>query len=163
MVEDLLDLVRIDAGQISFERKPVHLKALLSNAVEKMRLRAQENGVRLEDRIPALPIVIGDGDRLVQVFTNLIDNAIKHTPDGGVVVLRAGVSQGWVSIHIDDTGPGIPAEDLSRIFERFYQVDKARRGGQGRGVGLGLAISQQIVEAHQGRIVAQSSLGKGSR
>jgi len=92
-----------------------------------------------------------------------VDNAIKYTPADGKVVLRNDVSAGWISIHVDDSGAGIPSEDLSRIFERFYQVDKARSGGRGRGVGLGLAISRQIVEAHGGRIVAQSSEGRGSR
>lgn len=163
LVGDLLDLARIDAGQISFERTPVYLKILLSGIIEKLNLRAREKGVGLENRLPDLPIIIGDGDRLAQVFTNLVDNAIKHTPDGGIVRLQGNIDAGWVSIHVDDTGPGIPTEDLSRIFERFYQVDKARRGGEGRGVGLGLAISSQIVEAHKGRIVAQSTLGKGSR
>ena len=97
------------------------------------------------------------------MLTNLVDNAIKHTPKNGKVIVRCDVASGWISIHVDDSGAGIPSEDLSRIFERFYQVDKARSGGKGRGVGLGLAISRQIVEAHGGRIVAQSSVGKGSR
>ena len=94
---------------------------------------------------------------------NLLDNAIKHTPEGGTVRIHGEIEAGWVSIHVDDSGKGIPDQDLSRIFERFYQVDKARRGGGDRGVGLGLAISRQIVEAHGGRLVAQSSMGKGSR
>ena len=93
----------------------------------------------------------------------MVDNAIKHTPSDRKVIVHGNAAQGWISIHVDDSGSGIPGEDLSRIFERFYQVDKARRGGKDRGVGLGLAISRQIVEAHGGRIVAQSTIGKGSR
>jgi two-component system OmpR family sensor kinase len=163
LVEDLLDLARIDAGQIEFKRQPVDLKTLIVNVVEKMTLPAREKQVQLESHIAELPPMIGDGDRLAQVFTNLIDNAVKHTPPQGKVVVRGETVSGWISIHVDDSGAGIPSEDLSRIFERFYQVDKARGGGKTRGVGLGLAISRQIVDAHGGRIVAQSALGKGSR
>jgi signal transduction histidine kinase len=163
LVEDLLDLARIDAGQIEFKRKPVDLGTLLKRVVDRLALPAQERGVVLESLLGELPSMIGDGDRLAQVFTNLVDNAIKHTPAGRKVVIRGDASQGWISIHVDDSGAGFPSQDLSRIFERFYQVDKARRGGKDRGVGLGLAISRQIVEAHGGRIVAQSSIGKGSR
>jgi signal transduction histidine kinase len=163
LVEDLLDLARLDAGQIEFIRQPVDLQALLKRVVDKLVMRADERGVELVDNITELPAMIGDGDRLVQVFTNLVDNAIKHTPENGKVRVRTEAASGWISVHVDDSGSGIPSEDLSRIFERFYQVDKARSGGKGRGVGLGLAISRQIVEAHGGRIVAQSTVGKGSR
>jgi signal transduction histidine kinase len=163
LVEDLLDLARIDAGQIEFKRQPVDLRTLVSSVVDKLVLPAKEKGVILEKRLDQLPPMIGDGDRLAQVFTNLVDNAIKHTPTGRKVIVRGDQAQGWISIHVDDSGAGIPSEDLSRIFERFYQVDKARRGGKDRGVGLGLAISRQIVDAHGGRIVAQSVVGKGSR
>ena len=163
LVEDLLDLARLDAGQIAFEREPVNLKMLLESVVERLAMRAASKGISLENQMPKISTIIGDGDRLAQVFTNLLDNAIKHTPKDGRVVVRGETEAGWVSIHVDDSGPGIPSEDLSRIFERFYQVDKPRRGGKGRGVGLGLAISRQIAEAHGGRLVAQSALGKGSR
>jgi two-component system OmpR family sensor kinase len=163
LVEDLLDLARLDAGQIEFVRQPVNVEALLKSVVDKLVLPAGEKNVELVDRVSDLPTMVGDGDRLAQVFMNLVDNAIKHTPEGGKVVVRGDTASGWISIHVDDSGAGIPSEDLSRIFERFYQVDKARSGGKGRGVGLGLAISRQIVEAHGGRIVAQSSVGKGSR
>jgi two-component system OmpR family sensor kinase len=163
LVEDLLDLARIDAGQISFERRPMDLGALMGAVVERLSVRAGERSVRIETHLPVLPTVIGDGDRLAQVFTNLLDNAIKHTPEGSHVALKGEVEAGWVSIHVDDTGPGIPEDELSRIFERFYQLDKARSGGRGRGVGLGLAISREIVQAHGGRLVAQSVIGRGSR
>jgi signal transduction histidine kinase len=163
LVEDLLDLARLDAGQIEFSRHPVDLSLLLQSVVDRLSLRAAEKDVKLDSRLGTISQMIGDGDRLAQVFTNLIDNAIKHTPAGGIVRLHGETEAGWVSIHIDDSGRGIPDEDLSRIFERFYQVDKARRGGKGRGVGLGLAISRQIVDAHGGRLIAQSELGKGSR
>ncbi len=163
LVEDLLDLARMDAGQVAFKREPVDIGALLRGVAEKLSLPAAEKEVKVIVDLPPLPTLVGDGDRLAQVFTNLVDNAVKHTPEGGKVALRADVDGGWVSIHVDDTGPGIPPEQLSRIFERFYQVDKARPGGMRRGAGLGLAISSEIVHAHGGRLVAQSKLGRGSR
>jgi len=163
LVEDLLDLARIDTGQVAFERHQVDLGALLRSVVERLSVRAEEVGVRIESRLPDFPPIVGDGDRLAQVFTNLIDNAVKHSSEGGVVNLRGEKEDGWISIHFDDAGPGIPPEELSRIFERFYQLDKARPGGRGRGVGLGLAISREIVQAHGGRLVAQSAVGRGSR
>ena len=163
LVEDLLDLARIDAGQVSFERQPLDLGALLEGVVERISVGAVEEGVRIEIRLPELPTLIGDGDRLSQVYTNLIDNAVKHTSKGASVILQGEIEGGWVSIHIDDSGPGIPSDELSRIFERFYQLDKARAGGRERGVGLGLAISREIVQAHAGRLVAQSVLDRGSR
>jgi two-component system OmpR family sensor kinase len=163
LVEDLLDLARIDAGQVEFERQPIDLGALLSAVVDRLSVRTTEESVHIESRLPQLPTLIGDGDRLAQVFTNLLDNAIKNTPQDGVVTLRGDVESGWISLHIDDTGPGIPPDELSRIFERFYQLDKSRSGGRDRGVGLGLAISREIVQAHGGRLVAQSTLGRGSR
>jgi len=163
LVEDLLDLARIDAGQVVFERHTVDLGALLRSVVERLSVHAEEVGVGIESHLPDFPPLVGDGDRLAQVFTNLIDNAVKHSSEGGVVNLRGEREGGWVSIHVDDTGPGIPPDELSRIFERFYQLDKARSGGRGRGAGLGLAISREIVQAHGGRLVAQSVIERGSR
>ncbi|MGH2607339.1 MAG: sensor histidine kinase, partial [Anaerolineales bacterium] len=163
LVEDLLDLARLDARQVSFVRAPLDLRGLLSSVLERISLRAAEKGVRLENELPSYPSMVGDGDRLAQVFTNLLDNAVKFTPAGGSVRLRGETSGGWATVHVEDMGPGIPADELSRIFERFYQMDKARRGGEGRGVGLGLAISREIVQAHGGRLTAQSRPGEGSR
>jgi two-component system phosphate regulon sensor histidine kinase PhoR len=106
--------------------------------------------------------VLGDGDRLAQVFTNLIDNALKFTPAGGRVTIALGSVDGGVQVSVRDTGPGIEADQLERVFERFYQVDRSRRGGTGRGVGLGLAIAHQIVIAHAGKIWVESHPGQGS-
>ena len=163
LVEDLLELARMDAGQIDFNRDRVEITALLSAVVERLSVKAAEAGVDVINKVGQLPVLTGDGDRLAQVFMNLIDNAIKHTPDGGQVSLWGEYAEGWISIHVEDTGPGIPEEELSRIFERFYQLDKARPGGMDRGVGLGLAITREIVRSHQGRLVAQSEPGRGSR
>lgn len=163
LVEDLLDLARLDARQVSFVRAPLDLNGLLTSVLERISLRAADKGVRLENELPAYPSLVGDGDRLAQVFTNLVDNAVKFTPAGGSVRLRGEVSGGRAVVHVEDGGPGIPAGELSRIFERFYQLDKARRGGEGRGVGLGLAISREIVQAHDGRLTVRSRTGEGSR
>lgn len=163
LVEELLDLARMDTGQAPLERRPVDLVAVLSAIVERLELKAAEKSVQLENEVNSLPSLIGDGDRLAQVFTNLIDNALKHTPKGGRVRLKGETGSGWVSVHVDDTGPGIPPEELSRIFERFYQIDKARSGSGPRGAGLGLAISREIVEAHGGSLKAKSVVRKGSR
>jgi signal transduction histidine kinase len=162
LVEGLLTLERLDAGLKALHRAPLDLRLLLSTSVEKLNLRAQEKPVALAaDLPPQLPALVGDADRLAQVFTNLIDNALKHTPAGGTIQVSAAATDSGVEVVVKDTGAGIPAEDLSRIFERFYQVDKSR--ARSRGVGLGLAISKEIVEAHGGSISVESVVGLGSK
>jgi len=163
LVEDLLDLARLDAGQIDLAREPADLARIVSGVLERLSLAAAERDVALVPDLPPLPSVIGDGDRLAQVFTNLVDNAVRHSPRGAKVYVRGYAQGAWVTISVEDEGPGIPSQDLSRIFERFYQVDKSRSGGPGRGTGLGLAISREIIQAHGGRILAESSPGSGSR
>ena len=150
----------MDSGQIEFSRERLDLNALISAVVERLSPRAHEAEVSIRSDPPRFPNMIGDGDRLAQVFTNLLDNAIKYSGTGGEVRLWGETTEAWVTVHIDDSGPGIPPEELSRIFERFYQLDKARSG---TGVGLGLAISHEIVREHGGHLVAQSSSEKGSR
>ena len=162
LVIDLLDLARLDAGTADLARAPLDLAALLEGVVRKLGPQSQQARIDLQSDIPPLPSFIGDGDRLAQVFTNLMDNAIHYTPPGGQVLLRAQQQNGNVQISIADNGPGISAEELSRIFERFYQLDKSRSGGNGHSVGLGLAIAQQIVHAHGGHITAHSEEGRGS-
>jgi signal transduction histidine kinase len=161
LVEGLLDLARLDAGLRALQRAPLDLRQLLAAVLDKFSLRAREKGVTLQAELPAaLPAMIGDADRLAQVFTNLLDNALKHTPSGGSVTLSAGLVPDGIEIAVRDTGPGIPPDDLSRIFERFYQVDKSRaRSG---GVGLGLTITKEIVEAHGGSLRVESAVGRGS-
>ncbi len=163
LVADLLDLARLDAGTLPLRREPIDLHALLRGVQEQLAPQSREAGVALQlEAGPALPTLIGDADRLTQVFVNLVDNALQHTPAGGEVTLRAAAhgSQVWVSVA--DTGPGIPPEDLPRIFERFYRVDKSRRGDRRPHAGLGLSIAAEIVRAHGGTIQAQSSPGQGS-
>ena len=162
LVESLLDLARLDAGQMVFSMGIVDLAAILRGVMERLSLKANEKGIRFEDRLVETPALLGEGDRLAQVFTNLLDNAIQHSPSGGVVTVRGKVEPGWALVDVEDTGPGIPPDELSRIFERFYQLDKSRPGREGRGAGLGLAISREIVQAHGGTLTAQSTVGRGS-
>jgi signal transduction histidine kinase len=163
MVLDLLDLARLDAGTADFKRERLELAPLLQRVVEKFTPQSRDAEVELVARIDPLPAMIGDGDRLVQVFTNLVDNALKHTPAGGRVTLTASVANARAEIYVEDTGAGIPQEELTRIFERFYQMDKSRQGGPRHGAGLGLAIAQEIVLAHGGGMSATSREGAGSR
>jgi signal transduction histidine kinase len=138
------------------------MAALLHNIAAKFEPQARQLQVNLNVEIGALPGFIGDSDRLAQVFTNLVDNAIQYTPAGEAVTLRASQAGDQVEVSVTDRGPGIPPADLQRIFERFYQVDKARRGGGQRGLGLGLAIAYEIVQAHGGTITAHNNPQQGS-
>jgi signal transduction histidine kinase len=162
MVEELLDLARIEAGRWNMTRHTVHVDEMIRSVGERLMPKAAERGLSLVMQVPMLPPIGGDGDRLVQVFTNLIDNAIKHTPPGGSVTLRAILHENGILTQISDTGEGIPAEDVPHIFDRFYQVDKSRQRGSREGVGLGLTIVKQIVEAHGGKIWAESKEGAGT-
>ncbi|MCI0710341.1 MAG: HAMP domain-containing histidine kinase [Chloroflexi bacterium] len=162
MVEELLDLARIQAGRMDMLRQAVELDTLLRTVGQNMSMKAHKHGVELEVSIPDLPRIAGNGDRLAQVFTNLVDNAIKHTPEGGHVTLRSMLDheRNGIIIQIQDSGEGIPPADLPRIFERFYQVDKSRAKSDGSG--LGLAITYEIVSAHNGEIWVESSYGMGA-
>ena len=160
LVNGLLDLARLDAVPASLNRVPLDLSKLLNSAVEKLTLRAKEKNIMMKVRIDPLPSMLADTDRISQVFTNLLENAIKYTPLGGSVMLTARAGSGEVIVAVADSGGGIPAEDLPRIFERFYRVDKARSG---KGYGLGLAITKDIVQAHGGSIRVESALGSGTR
>ena len=162
LVMDLLVLARLEGGTADLQKSPVDLGLLLNNVVDKFKLQAEGAKVRLFLDLGPLSPIIGDGDRLSQVFTNLVDNALKFTPEGGQVAVAAAEMDGSILVKVKDSGIGISPEDQKRIFERFYQVDKSRRGGSRRGVGLGLAIASQIVTAHGGRIWVDSSAGAGS-
>ncbi|OQX65266.1 MAG: hypothetical protein B5M51_01225 [Anaerolinea sp. 4484_236] len=163
MVLNLLDLARLDAGIAKMKMAQVDLSALLKNVTEKFAPQAREAGVTLLAKTDNLPMLIGDGDRLAQVFTNLIDNALKYTPSGGDVRLYATLEGGDVEVLIQDTGAGIPANALPHIFERFYQADKSRSSrGVEHSSGLGLAIVHEIVGAHSGKIMVRSQPGHGT-
>lgn len=168
MALDLLDLARLEAGTADMEMADVDMKALLWGIVHKFSPQAQKAGVALRLDLPNdLPSVVGDGDRLAQVFINLVDNALKFTPAGGEIVLSAKKAGGEVEVSVADSGIGVAlsvdeGEALPRLFERFYQADPSRAGGDKRGAGLGLAIVKEIVEAHGGKIGVRSQAGYGT-
>lgn len=162
LVMDLLDLARFDARTAQMQRVPVEMPALIQGVQSQLAPLAQEAQVAFRVEVSSLPTLVGDPDRLAQVFTNLVENAIKHTPAGGEVRLTAGLEENHICVQVQDTGEGIPHEEQKRIFERFYQLDKSRRGGGRRGVGLGLAIAQEIVWAHGGKVSVESQPGQGS-
>jgi two-component system, OmpR family, sensor kinase len=163
MALDLLDLARLEAGTADLKMFAVDMGALLQNIVEKFTPQAQRAGVRLHLRVPEqLPALDGDGDRLAQVFSNLVDNALRFTPVSGQVSLAVAQAGAEMEILITDSGAGIPEEALPRLFDRFYQVDPSRAGGEHHGAGLGLAIAQEIVQAHGGRMNVRSEVGRGT-
>jgi two-component system OmpR family sensor kinase len=160
---DLLDLARLDSGTADLKMSPVDMTPLLNSVIDKLRPLATSAGVNLKISMAAdLPTLIGDGDKLSQVFTNLVDNALKFTPRDGTVTLRAIQDKSEILVSVSDTGNGIRPEALPHIFDRFYQADSSRAGGEKKGSGLGLAIVQEIVTAHGGRISVRSALGRGT-
>ncbi len=165
MVNELLDLSRIEAGAGRKKRQSVNLAALLSEAVETYRVRVEEKSLRLKvDVMPGLPSVFGNEDQLRRVVENLLGNAIKFTPPGGEVWLRlsAQPNRRRVRFEVRDTGPGIPEKHLPHLFERFYRAIDTQPGIEEQGSGLGLAIVRAIVEAHDGQVGVESEVGKGS-
>ena len=163
MVLDLLDLARLEAGTADLKMSPVDLGALLRGIVEKFKLQAIKVGVDLQVNVPEnLPVLNADGDHLAQVFTNLVDNALKFTPANGQVVLSAKKVGAEIELSVTDTGFGIAREALPRLFDRFYQADSSRAGGETHGAGLGLAIVQEIIQAHGGKIGVRSQMGHGT-
>jgi heavy metal sensor kinase len=161
LTEQLLALAREDARTAQQAQQSVDLAALVRDAVETMRPLAEAKSIRLgQHGSDALPMH-GDAARLRQVFYNLLDNAIKYTPEGGEIEVSLGRRAGEAMVVLRDTGIGIPAEHLPHVFERFYRVDKGRSRAEG-GTGLGLSIAQSIVTAHGGRIELESTPGRGT-
>lgn len=154
MVTALTDLQQLEAGRLSLKREPIDMSRLVNDVVQSLQVVAEKQDIQLDSSMRPVPRIVADGDRLAQVMINLISNALKFTPAGGAVCVETEPSAGGVSVNIRDTGIGIARDELPRIFERFYQVDKAR--GPQRGTGLGLAIAQEIVEAHGGEITVHS-------
>jgi len=160
MANELLELSKIESGRFSLDHSPVAPSNLLQSAARRMQVQAERANINLRvecaDDLPTIPV---DSQRLEQVLVNLIHNAVKFTRPGGEVVLLAEPVDGDVRFAVRDTGVGIPVDEVSRIFERFYRVDKSRTGS---GTGLGLSIAKHIVEAHGGKIWAESLEGQGS-
>jgi len=162
LVLDLLDLARLDAGTLVLKHDAVDMQQLLGYIVERFQPRAQQAKVVLNLSVTNTPSIFGDSDRLAQVFTNLVDNALKFTPAGGKIDVLASSGETKLRVDVKDTGVGIPKESLPHIFDRFFQADPSRMGGEKHGVGLGLAIVREIVQAQHGTITAQSIQGQGS-
>jgi two-component system phosphate regulon sensor histidine kinase PhoR len=172
IIEDLLELSKIESGRVSLKEEPIELRSVVDRTLSMIKPIADKNRHRLVTSIdPSLPSVSGDEDRLVQVLTNLLDNAIKYTPAGGTITVGAKLppsvgsteqSARAIDLSVADTGIGIPEEDRPRVFERFYRVDKARSREMG-GTGLGLAIVKHIVEGHRGQVWVEANYPQGSR
>ena len=164
MVTELLDLSRIERGGTLEFIEDVDLGRLVPASVDRLRLFAERQGVRLDVTTdPELPVVRGDEARLGQVMVNLVHNAVKFSPPGGAIEIRVRRDDDEVVTSVRDHGVGIPPAARDRVFERFYKVDRARlRAGAGGGTGLGLAIARHIVEQHGGRIWLESAEGDGS-
>jgi two-component system, OmpR family, phosphate regulon sensor histidine kinase PhoR len=164
MVNELLDLAKIEQGEAPLRLEDVDLGRIVEATLDRLRLYAERQGVRLRGEMPGLAAdrtIRGDEERLGQLLINLVHNAVKFSPQGGDVVVRLRPNSAELLLEVQDHGVGIAREDLDRIFERFYKVDRAR-AREGGGTGLGLAIARHIVERHGGRIWAESEEGKGS-
>lgn len=158
IIGDLLDLARLEGGGTSMRRERVDVKAVFGRVAARHEREMHERGVRLDQRVePGAEFVVGDSDRLEQALQNLAANALRHTPEGGEIVLSSSIVPDGSMLTVRDTGTGIPEEHLPLIFERFYKVDAARK--QAGGSGLGLSIVKAIVERHGGRISARNDNG----
>ena len=160
VVERLLTLAHADAGAAALQRAPVGLAPVVNDAVGIVKPLAEQKRVTIETRLDAA-MVVGDRDRLTDLATNLVSNAIRYNRDGGRVSVEVWPDGDDACLRVADTGTGISADDLPRVFERFFRADKARTADSG-GAGLGLAIAKWIVEAHGGRIACTSTAGQGT-
>ncbi|MEH7302430.1 ATP-binding protein [Neobacillus drentensis] len=162
LVNELLDLARMEAGHLQLTIEEVDLSSFINRIIHKFQGLAKDNEIQLTVEIGSgISTISFDPDRIEQVLTNLIDNAIRHTPKGGLVKLTVSKEEQAIKIEVKDSGSGIPEEDLPFVFERFYKADKARTRGRA-GTGLGLAIAKNIIDAHRGHISVQSKMGLGT-
>ena len=162
LVDQLSDLSRLESGDVPLHRGRVAIAPLVDRVVSEIEVARAVRGVRVESEISdQVPAALADAERVHQVLFNLLDNAVRFTPAGGRVSVTAEGHDGSVQVRVADTGVGIPAEHLPRLFERFYRVDSARSRDDG-GTGIGLAIARSVIEAHGGRIWAESRPGEGS-
>jgi two-component system OmpR family sensor kinase/two-component system sensor histidine kinase BaeS len=163
LIEDLRTLSLADAGQLQLHLEQVNVGEVAGQVAERLQLHAQEKGILLETVInPDLPLVQADPERLAQIFTNLIANALRYTPQGTRVELSVRTVNGSVETAVSDNGLGIPPDELPKLFDRFWRAEKSRSRATG-GSGLGLAVVKQLVEAHNGRIIVESTRGLGTR
>jgi signal transduction histidine kinase len=163
LIDDLQELSLAEAGELKLVLRTEDMGKLIRQAVAAVEAQKKAKGVSLSLELPeGLPPVNIDSRRIGEVLRNLLENAVAHTAKGDTITVAAKLRDNWVEVSVTDTGEGIPTEELANIFERFYRVDKSRARATG-GSGLGLTIAKRLVEAHGGKIEAQSQLGKGSR
>lgn len=159
LIQDLLDIAKIEAGRLSIEHKREEVAPIVEETREVFQPQAAEKSLRLEAELPLdLPPIYGDRQRILQVLSNIMGNAIKFTPEGGRITIRAEATGTDVRFSVADTGPGIPEDEMEHVFDRFWQARRAKKTG----AGLGLAICRGIVEAHGGKIWGESRVGVGS-
>jgi signal transduction histidine kinase len=159
MIQDLLDIARIESGRLAIETAPTAVESLMDEVAAMLRPDVEKHGQRLDCRVAAaLPAVWADRDRLLQVFSNLVGNAVKFTGAGGTITLAAEADHRAVRFSVSDTGSGIPPEQVPHLFDRFWQATRTDR----RGIGLGLSIVKALVEAHGGHMAVESEPGRGT-
>ncbi len=162
LIEDLRTLSRADAGELPIEFQPVSVAKLLEKVQIMHKQHAAGKNIAIELQVqPGLPEISADPGRMVQVLSNLVDNALIYTPEGGRVIISAQVVAESLEVRVHDSGPGIAEDELERVFDRFYRSDPSRQRNEA-GSGLGLAIAKSIVEKHNGRIWAESKAGEGT-
>lgn len=162
LVNELLTLARLEGNVEKLVIQPTDLNIVVDRILEKLAMNASQSQVELKSTISHLPFLAVDEDRITQVITNLLDNAIKFTPPGGEVIVSGEERNGMVIINVSDTGQGIIESELPKIFNRFYQVERSRKGGDGRSSGLGLTIAREIARLHNGDITVKSIPGSGT-
>jgi two-component system, OmpR family, sensor histidine kinase SaeS len=163
LIDDLFEISRLDAGQVSLRLAPSAISTLVLETCESMNAQAAVRGVMLSPRVDfSIDPVLVDPDQIQRVLYNLVQNAIRHTPEDGSIVVEVLDLGPSVQVNVSDTGEGIRAEDLPHVFDRFYRGDKARTRDTGGGAGLGLAIAKRLIETHGGRIWVAQPPGGGS-
>ena len=162
LIQDLLDITRLEGGRLVVDAAPVELAALVRGSLAALRPLAEASAVRLSSDVPESVMVLADAERVIQLLSNLIGNAIKFTPTDGAVYLSATLHDAEVEFVVNDTGCGIAPDQLPRVFDHFYQGKSSGRRGSRHGAGLGLPIAKGIVEAHGGQIAIESAPGAGT-
>jgi signal transduction histidine kinase len=161
LISDLRTLSLAEAGQLNLRKRSVNLTELVEQVIERLQLRIEEKGIDLRTTIPVgLPRVQADPERLSQILSNLVDNALRYTPAGTLLEVSAKNIEEGTQVSVIDNGPGIPEDELPKLFDRFWRAEKSRNRATG-GSGLGLAIVKQLVMAHGGRVWAENLPGKG--
>ncbi len=161
LVDSLLEVARMESDELALDLQPISLLPLITDTINRLRLLAEQYSITLELDAPAeLPSIQGDSNKLERVLDNLLDNALKYTPKGGLITVAVRPVNGQVEVRVTDTGPGIPPEYRERIFDRFTRVPGSE--GRRRGLGWGLAFCRSVIEAHGGRIWLESEVGQGS-